>query len=289
MNLVGKIFTVFIFLMSVVFATFAVSVYTTHKNWMLYADNAKEPKGLYQKYEEEKATNKALTEKKNALDAERKAEMDRFTKRLQQLESENQILAKEQIKNEKSLAEKNQELRDSTGATKAAVEQANILRAAAAQLREDIKTAQADRDANFKRVVDLTDQLHNAVAERVRLETTSRNLADEFAKAKEALAYFKINYKIDYKAKSPPPDLQGEVTGLALPDLVEVSVGSDQGLRKQHQLEVVRMSGGPAVYVGRITVMESSPHRAVCRPDPRLLKSPIQKGDRVYANLSAIQ
>ena len=34
MNLVGKIFTVLIFLMSLVFAGFAVAVHATHKNWM---------------------------------------------------------------------------------------------------------------------------------------------------------------------------------------------------------------------------------------------------------------
>ena len=38
MNLVGKIFTVLIFLMSVVFAAFAVAVHATHKNWLTEAD-----------------------------------------------------------------------------------------------------------------------------------------------------------------------------------------------------------------------------------------------------------
>ena len=33
MNLVGKIFTVLIFVMSLVFMSFAVVVYATHRNW----------------------------------------------------------------------------------------------------------------------------------------------------------------------------------------------------------------------------------------------------------------
>ena len=33
MNLVGKIFTVLIFLMCVVFGTFALMVHAAHKNW----------------------------------------------------------------------------------------------------------------------------------------------------------------------------------------------------------------------------------------------------------------
>ena len=33
MNLIGKIFTVLIFVMSIVFMTMAIMVYATHKNW----------------------------------------------------------------------------------------------------------------------------------------------------------------------------------------------------------------------------------------------------------------
>ncbi len=39
MNLVGKIFTVLILVMSVVFASCVVAVYATHKNWMAVVDN----------------------------------------------------------------------------------------------------------------------------------------------------------------------------------------------------------------------------------------------------------
>ena len=37
MNLVGKIFTVLIFLMCVVFGTFALMVHAAHKNWKVEA------------------------------------------------------------------------------------------------------------------------------------------------------------------------------------------------------------------------------------------------------------
>src|SRR5688572_5433334 len=39
MTLVGKIFTVLIFVMSIVFMSFAVMVFATHRNWKEYATN----------------------------------------------------------------------------------------------------------------------------------------------------------------------------------------------------------------------------------------------------------
>ena len=39
MNLVGKIFTVLIFLMCVVFGTFALMVHAAHKNWKAWRPN----------------------------------------------------------------------------------------------------------------------------------------------------------------------------------------------------------------------------------------------------------
>ena len=39
--------------------------------------------------------------------------------------------------------------------------------------------------------------------------------------------------------------------------LVEISLGSDQGLLKGHQLEVYRIGGGQSTYVGRIEVVQT--------------------------------
>ena len=66
---------------------------------------------------------------------------------------------------------------------------------------------------------------------------------------------------------------------------MEISIGADDGLLKGHKMEVVRMGGGASVYVGRIEVMRTTPDRAVCRVIPDMLKSPIQRGDRVYDKL----
>ena len=59
-------------------------------------------------------------------------------------------------------------------------------------------------------------------------------------------------------------------------------IGADDGLRKGHKLEVMRTGGG---YVGRIEVTDTTPDRAVCRVVPEMLRSPMQRGDRVFDRL----
>ena len=113
----------------------------------------------------------------------------------------------------------------------------------------------------------------------------NRTLSDEVVKLREALAANKISLE-NYKAVAPPFELEGEVTSAVLSNAIEISIGADDGVRVGHKFEVVRLSNGVKGYVGRLVVTNADfPNRAVCRPDPSLQKSPIQKGDHVYANL----
>jgi hypothetical protein len=289
MNLVGKIFTVLIFLMSVVFATFALAVYTTHKNWRTVVDNPTHPLGLSQQLDNAQKEKKTLEDKKKQLEDQCKVERDRYDKMIAQLETENDKLHNEQVANAQTIAKLETSARDAVQAMRAVHETLAGLRKQTDQLRVDIKAAREDRDQKFKEVIRLTDELHNAVNERMRLEKANRDLAEQLVKARECLTYNKLNESSNYKEKNPPPDLQGLVTAVPRPDVVEVSIGSDDGLMKGHKLEVVRSQGGVATYVGRIVVLETRPDRAVCRPDPSMQRSPIQKDDRVFANLKGVQ
>ena len=283
MNLVGKIFTVLIFLMSVVFATFAIAVHATHKNWM--ADAEVKAKDLTNARTE----NSDLTKKKKDIEEQRQIEKTRNEKVLAELETRNVELSKERAANEKRIADLETQVHDAVASMKATQDTLAALRLEADKLRDENKVARADRDAIFKKVVDVTDQVNNVVAERLRLEKTNRDLTEEFARARECLNYYKLNYKIDYKGKEPPVGLEGLVTDAAHSDLIEISIGSDDGLRPGHKLEIIRLGAGVKTYVGRVQVMNVSPDRAACRPDPAMLRSPIQRGDRVYANLSQVR
>ena len=69
------------------------------------------------------------------------------------------------------------------------------------------------------------------------------------------------------------------------PEMVEISVGYDDGVRKGHKFSVTRPSTGK--YIGDIEVIQVNyPNRAVCRPDKSMQRDQIQKGDYVQANLT---
>jgi cell division protein FtsB len=287
MNLVGKIFTVFIFLMSVVFATFALAVYSTQTNWKLVADNDKPPeidkKGLSQRLEKAKKEFEDLQGQKKKLEEQCKVEKDRQDKAQAALVTENEVLRKDRAKGEQEVATLEKGLREAVAAMKAAHETLFNLRAETEQLRKDIMLARDDRDKQFKKVVGLTDDLHNAVAERMRLEKSSADLAAQLAEARMILQYFHLDKTS--MAKQPPSDLEGRVVAVKPPDMLEISVGADEGLREGHVLFVIRPGEGGMKYVGKITVMKLSPDRTVCRFDPKQLTVPIERGDLVRAKL----
>ncbi len=54
--------------------------------------------------------------------------------------------------------------------------------------------------------------------------------------------------------KVPPEGLEGEVTAVPRPDVVEISVGADDGVRKGHKFVVTRPSTGK--YIGIIEVIQ---------------------------------
>ena len=90
-------------------------------------------------------------------------------------------------------------------------------------------------------------------------------------------------------AKNPPPVfVKGTVTRTERDKgLVEVSIGSDDGLNEDHTLEVYRLKPKPE-YLGTIKILDAHHHKAV----GRLMKtpagvrhSPIVKGDEVASKI----
>ena len=59
--------------------------------------------------------------------------------------------------------------------------------------------------------------------------------------------------------------------------LVAVSIGSDDGLKPGHTVEVFNNSK----YLGRVEILKTSPDKAVGRVDVNYQQGPIQEGDRV--------
>jgi uncharacterized protein YhaN len=281
MNLVGKIFIVGILVMSLVIMAIAMSVYAARRNWR---DEVVKAGGLNDQVRAAQARNKELTDERDKAIQAAAAEKSSQQQAIAKLRTELDIVQKERKALETSQADLEKAKRDAVAAMSATQKNSSDYRAELEKLRTETLQAQQDRDAHFKEVVRLTDELNQAVNEKTQLRKRVEDMAKDLAKANEALRYFDINPNSDYKGKVPPK-LEGIVRATLEHGLVEISLGSDQGLRKGHTLEIYRTSGGQSTYVGRVEVVQVNPDRSVCKMDPKFQNSQVMVGDRVASKI----
>jgi myosin heavy subunit len=269
MNLLGKIFVVLVFVMSLVFMSFAVAVYGTHKNWK---DESAKQIALVQTARD---LNKVANDKVEELEADIAKEAVAKREALAKLETERDELATQRDE----LATQRDDLAAKDKAAVAALDSAlqNLakLTAEVDTLRTEIRTAQEARDKHFKQVVGLTDEMHQVQGELRRLGERRVQLAAEIATSRTVLRAHGLSK--DTPVDGIPPQLHGRVLAINRDNLVEVSLGSDDGLRVGHTLEVYRNTK----YLGRVEVLSTSTDRAAAKILTGFRKGAIQKGDDV--------
>lgn len=286
MNLIGKILTVLIFVMALVFMTMAVMVYATHTNWRAEVyrspDEVRggEKKGLKYQLDEAKQEQEiakdAYEKLKNSLETERVNKRDVVTK----LETENEELRRERDNREKELQDAHKAAREAVATMRATQNTLADMRTELQTLRDRIVKTQKDFDKQFKRVVALTDELHQSENEVKRLESRQRTLVVDLTRYRDLLRKNEINPQADPDAVLPKVD--GVVLATPGSGLIEVSIGADDGLRKGHQLQVFRAK----TYLGRVEVLRAAPDKAVCKIIPEYRKGAIRRGDRVASKLN---
>jgi uncharacterized protein YlxW (UPF0749 family) len=270
MNLLGKVFTVLIFIMSLVFMSFAVAVFATHTNWKDKAVNTLKPE-LNKAQQVNQDLQAEIEQLKNALAKERAARVNvlaALETKLLQLQQQLTLKEEEATKLEAALqvlTETNDSTQDTLTALTNEVE----------TLRAEIKTTIQDRDAQFEAVVALTDQLNQARGEQSRIAERNEQLIAQNAAMENILD--KNGLTPETPVSHIPPRLNGMILEASGGDLLEVSLGSDDGLKKGHQLEVFR---GPQ-YLGRVEVVSTKPDVAVTRILKPYHRAPIKRGDSV--------
>jgi len=284
MNLVGKIFTVLIFIMSIFFASLVVTVYATHKNYreVLLNEDVSPGKTLGVKHQLTQETEKRerLQNQLTELEKNIQTELEAKRQALEALEGTYAELQAEKIKLETSLATVEKDA--SAAVTEMAISHKtmNSLRTDNDSLRKNIIAIRKERDENHNEIVRLTDELHQGVLQLAQVRKQNRKVLEDLIKAKRLLAVLKID--IDTPLENVPPDVEGIVTATPSREMIEISIGSDDGLRPGHQLDVRRGTGGGARYIGRIEVVEVSADISACKVLPKWSQGqPIRKGDRV--------
>ncbi len=288
MNLVGKIFTVLIFVMSVVLMSLVMTLYATHTNWRLLVENPESnatpehPAGY--KYRLQNAEKQK--EDLNSLLNEYQRNLERETIEKEQvrakLETEKEELTRNLSAREQDLAAKTQSERDAVAQLKAVTASLNALKDENEKLRNDVNTIQQDRDTQFDQMVKRTEELHAKVNELDQLNRRNKDLISESANAMQLLRMLGYtNNPAYYLETANPPATLNAIVLSASPDLVVISCGADDGLRVGHTLEVTRGN----TYVGSIEVREVTPDRAICKINKEKQQNSFQVKDRVIPKL----
>lgn len=290
MSFVGKILVVCQLVLSVMFMAFAGAVHSAHENWR---KEANKQKGFVQTKDKELADTKAAAELdktnsskevKNQSDRADKAEFDNRT-----LKQQNDQLTKEVNENKTKLAAAEQ-------LAKIAGEEAKTRRDEAILQREINTKLHASREEQFKEKTKLEDELQGLKTDFDGAQNKVKDLLNQVAMYRRVLEANNISSDPrDLAANvSVPPRVEGKVLEIKTPhepgktELLEISVGSDDGLTKGHELFVFRsalQTGGKPKYLGKIRIVRTTPDRCVAEVLEKVRNGIIEKGDHVQTKL----
>jgi hypothetical protein len=267
MNLVGKLLVVLIVVMSVAFMAFSVAVYSTHKNWMEVITDPNT--GYMVKLREQKEINQKLTEQVTKNQEEANLEKKALEDKVSKLETKRAALQGDVT----TLATQVADLKIETAKQLAALTTAQTTLDEKLKqvdsLRKDIASAQLERDENLAKYNQSQQDLNNATNQLTLLKEANTRLAK--------ILLERQGISPEASVDGVPPKVDGVVLAIGRDNLVEISLGSDDGIHRGNTLEVFRANK----YKGRLEVVQTSPDKSVAKIIPGFQQAKIERDDRV--------
>src|SRR6202035_3848526 len=115
-------------------------------------------------------------------------------------------------------------------------------------LRNDIRDAIKQVDEQLKIATETEDKLHIALGQLADLKKRNEQISNQYAAAVLVLRKYNVSITTSDSPTGEVPMLRGEILAIDNEDRVEVSLGSDDGLREGNTLEVYRGNK----YLGRM-------------------------------------
>jgi septal ring factor EnvC (AmiA/AmiB activator) len=286
MNIIGKIFVFAVFVMSLVFMSFAIALFSTHTNWREEitrpADQvqAGKPLGYKLQLDEAKKERETLTAEIAKLTAEvaaSEAARDQIVAKIQTAlgEKDKELQALRKAKDTRE--DEREKAQTELAMTRTELEKATKT---VEGLRDDIRGMQAKVDEQVTRTAKLAGELHEK--ESFLEIATERKAQLEKQVANARLLLKQHGLAIESLPRDHVPTAGGVVTAVA-DDSIEVTLGGDDGVQMGHFLEVYRDDE----YLGRVQVISVKPDRSVGRVIREFKRGDIQPGDRVATRLKA--
>ena len=271
MDTLGKIFVFAVMVMSVVFMSFAIAIFSSHTNWQ------KESERLQTELEQAVAERAAKESELSTLidqNAASEKDQEQVVKKLETaLQQKNTELADLKKKREAELSNLDKDIAELSEAK----DERDAADALVGKLREEIHGLQDKLKKSVNDGASLASELHQSESELAMTTERKKQLEEQVANARVVLQQNGLSLK---RPEMVIPVVGGVVTAVAN-DLAEVSIGSDDGLQAGHELEVFRADE----YLGRLRVVSVKPDRAVVRVLKDFARGIVQRGDRVATRL----
>jgi len=285
MTFVGKLLVVLQMVLSICFMAFAGAVYTRQQSWKLEYEKADEKVKQVQKEQEE--TKVKLTALITELNAKAKASDDKA----KNLQNEFDLASTQVTSLKADKARLEQEKTTEQALKKSAQDEANIRRDEARLLTQINETL--NKELNQKNAIVRTqdDEIFTREIALKNLTEKYDGLLQQVAIFTKVLATngFSTDPKSYAKINSPTPLVFGRVDDTepkskAGRELVQISIGSDDGLTQGTELFVYRV-GDRNKFLAKIKLELVKPDQAVGVVIPGTKNGVIEKGDYVSTKL----
>jgi hypothetical protein len=239
MTLLGKILTVLIFIMSIVFMSLSLMVFATHKNWKLVVSNTTpgQTQGLVQQLQAKTSEVENLNNQLGRLKDQYAAEQVARSYALRPSDEAHATRTAVAATRDRAHESSRRSHRTNGRLANAGNEQQSIARRSR-EIAGQRSRSENDRDSQFLKVVELTDQLNSAIGVERSLKEKREQLVEQVAQMKRVMDANGLTINIDTDAI--PPKIDGVVLAIGGKDLLEISLGSDSGLKAGHEMEVYR-------------------------------------------------
>ena len=273
MSLMGKIFTLLIFFMSICFLVISVMVGASHRNW----------KNIASEMQENARAAKALVEdaKSNTDEKLRLLAAERVSRALQLSQLESQLKrAREDFITKEAQFRKSTEI---SQARLAELEQVN------ARIKQQDSEIEALKQNNSKLVDDIAQQyasVRTLTSQTYELENQIELLEE---KESDILAQLAASTRV-LKSKGLtsssltshiPPKVDGIVLRIGGQGNFVVKLGSDDGVRVDHVLDIYRNDR----FIGKGTVVRTQEDLSVLKIVKDYMKDSVREGDHVTSKL----
>jgi hypothetical protein len=285
MTFVGKILVFVQLALSVLFMAFAGAVYSVHHTWrdanQKSQDQVKQLQTDLQAREQQFAS----------LQKESETRLQAETQRAEAAEASVQALTAQVAELGNRVASLTTERNQLQTSADVAQKEALARREEAMKVRDLNRTLHAKLAESLDKVRNLEDQVYNKDLTIAQMDSKHKGILGEMAQLERIIKLndLETDPSVYEALQDPPPNITGVVlakrageTGRS--DLIEVSLGSDDGLSRGHDLYVYR-NHGEGKYLGRINIVYVTPDRAVGALLEKSRNGVIQEGDHVTSKL----